>query len=282
MPEKPEVLTVVKALKPKIVGKTISDVIVRWDNIIKTPSVEEFKKNLIGKTIRKITTRGKFIVIFFDEDALLIHLRMEGKFFFRKKGDEYNKHEHVIFTFTDDEQMRFHDVRKFGKMYLLPKKNIYEVLPLKNLGLEYDDPTLNGNFLKEKFQNKRLPIKTVLLDQSIITGIGNIYADEILFLSKINPNKKAKDLTIKECNDIIKNTQITLNKAIKLGGTTIKSFTSSEGVHGLFQNELHVHGKKAGICPNCGKEIIKIVIGGRGTYYCPNCQKNKEDKNEKN
>ena len=278
MPEKPEVLTVVKALKSRIIGKTIKDVVVRWDNIIASPSVLEFKKGLIGKTIKSITTRGKFIIIFFDEDALLIHLRMEGKFFFRKKGDEYNKHEHVIFTFDDDEEMRFHDVRKFGKMYLIPKKDVYSVLPLKNLGVEFDDSSFTGNYLKERFKSKRLPIKTVLLDQRIIAGIGNIYADEILFLSHINPMDKACSLTVKDCDNIVDSTKTTLSRAIKLGGTTIKSFTSSEGVHGLFQNELHVHGKTCGDCPNCGGKILKIKVGGRGTYYCPFCQKSKEEK----
>ncbi len=278
MPEKPEVLTVVASLKKKIIGKTISDVDVLWDNIIATPTPVEFKEKLIGKTIKSITTRGKFIVINFSEYSLLIHLRMEGKFFFRKKGDDINKHEHVIFTFTDGEEMRFHDVRKFGKMYLLPKDDVYKVLPLKNLGYEFDDKKLDGNYLMDKFCRKRLPIKTVLLDQSIIAGIGNIYADEILFLSHINPMEKAYDLSIEDCNNIVLNTRDVLKHAIKLGGTTIKSFTSSEGVHGKFQNELHVHGKKDGVCEECGEKILKIKVGGRGTYYCPNCQKCKEGK----
>ncbi len=272
MPEKPEVLTVVKQLKPKIVGKTIKEVEVLWDNIIASPDVKNFKKGLKNQTIKDITTRGKWIVILLENDVLLIHLRMEGKFFFRTKNEPYNKHEHVIFRFMDDTEMRFHDVRKFGKMYLLPKKDIYKVLPLKDLGLEFDDPMLSGKYLKEKFQKKTLPIKTALLDQSIIAGIGNIYADEILFLSHINPKIKARTLTEKQCDSIVDNTRVTLSKAIELGGTTIKSFTSSEGVHGLFQNELQVHGKKNKKCPVCGEEIIKIAIGGRGTYYCPNCQ----------
>ena len=278
MPEKPEVLTVVSSLKKKIIGKTISDVDVLWDNIIAEPSVSEFKKILTGKTIESITTRGKFIVINLDEYTLLIHLRMEGKFFFRKKGDDINKHEHVIFTFTDGNEMRFHDVRKFGKMYLLPKEDVYKVLPLKNLGMEFDDKKLNGDYLMKKFARKRLPIKTVLLDQSIIAGIGNIYADEILYLSHINPMEKACDLNVSDCNSIVDNTYNVLRHAIKLGGTTIKSFTSSEGVHGRFQNELHVHGKKDGVCEVCGVDILKIKVGGRGTYYCPCCQKCKEDK----
>jgi len=146
--------------------------------------------------------------------------------------------------------------------------------PLKDLGLEYNDPKLTSNYLKEKLKNKTLPIKTVLLDQSIITGIGNIYDDEILFLSHINPYQKANTLTKKNLEDIIYNTNKVLDHAIELGGTTIRSFTSEEGVHGLFQNELFIHGKK-GKCPNCGENIIKEQINGRGTYYCKKCQKKK-------
>ena len=122
-------------------------------------------------------------------------------------------------------------------------------------------------------KNKKLPIKTVLLDQSIICGIGNIYDDEILFMSKIHPLRKASDISLEECDTIIKNTRIVLEKAIKLGGTTIKSFTSSEGVHGLFQNELLVHGKGGEECPECKNILLKTKVGGRGTHYCEFCQK---------
>lgn len=273
MPEKPEVLTVVKSLKTKIIGKTIEKVDIYWDNIIVNPSIKEFKKRIKNQKINNITTRGKWIVIHLDKDVLLIHLRMEGKFFFRNKNQKLEKHEHVVFTFTDKTEMRFHDVRKFGKMHLLDKNNYLNEIPLKDMGYEFDDKNLTEQYLYEKLQKKSIPIKTSLLDQSIITGIGNIYDDEILFLSKINPLRKSNTITLKECKKIIDNTNTILNKAIKLGGTTIKSFTSSEGVHGLFQNELLIHGKKNGICPVCHKKIENVKINGRGTYYCSNCQK---------
>lgn len=273
MPEKPEVITVVKNLIPEIVHKEITGCNVYWDNIIATPSVVNFKKNIIGQRINGITTRGKFIVIELDDYSLLIHLRMEGKFFFRKLSDQIAKHEHVELILDNNISFRFHDVRKFGKMYLIKKEDTYKVKPLSDLGLEYNDSNLTGEYLIDKFKTKKLPIKTVLLDQAIITGIGNIYDDEILFMSKINPYKRACDLSIKECDSIIKNTRIVLEKAIKLGGTTIKSFTSSEGVHGLFQNELLVHGKGGEKCPNCGCILLKTKINGRGTHYCEKCQK---------
>ena len=128
----------------------------------------------------------------------------------------------------------------------------------------------------EKYKNKKLPIKTVLLDQSIITGIGNIYADEILYLSKINPLTKALDLTDDNLDDIITNTRCVLNNAISLGGTSIHSYKSVDGISGKFQNCLLVHGKEGSSCNVCMEKIVKIKVGGRGTYYCPNCQKLKK------
>lgn len=273
MPEKPEVLTVVKNLKSMILDKTITDCNIYWDNIIASPSSNDFKKKIINQKINDITTRGKFIVILLDDYSLLIHLRMEGKFMFRKKGESLGKHEHVEFILDDDVSFRFHDVRKFGKMYLLNKEETYNVKPLVDLGLEFDDKRLTKEYLYEAIHSKKLPIKTVLLDQSIITGIGNIYDDEILFMSSIAPNRKACDITLDECQSIIDNCRIVLKKAIKLGGTTIKSFTSSEGVHGLFQNELLAHGRAGESCPKCGNILAKTRIGGRGTHYCVNCQK---------
>lgn len=273
MPEKPEVITVSKSLETKILNRTIIDVDVYWDNIIAIPSTDEFIRRIKNQIIKSISTRGKFIVITLDKDTLLVHLRMEGKFFFRDKNSPVVKHEHVVFTFDNGEQMRFHDVRKFGKMYLIPTEEVYKVKPLVELGYEFDDEKLNREYLYKKINKKSLPIKTVLLDQSIITGIGNIYDDEILFLSKISPYRKAKDITLEECDEIIKNTNYVLNHAIELGGTTIKSFTSSEGVHGRFQNELAIHGKKNSKCPKCGSDILVVKIGGRGTYYCDKCQK---------
>ena len=273
MPEKPEVITVVESLKKKILGKRITNCNVYWDNIVASPVSCEFRKRIIGQKINDITTRGKWIVIGLDKDSLLIHLRMEGKFMFRKKGDAFSKHEHVEFLLDDSESFRFHDVRKFGKMYLISKDDVYNVEPLSGIGKEYNDKELTGEYLYNAIHCKRLPIKTVLLDQSIICGIGNIYDDEILFMSKIHPLRKACDVSLEECDVIVKNTRRVLEKAIELGGTTIKSFTSSEGVHGLFQNELLVHGKGGQKCPNCFTILEKIRVGGRGTHYCSNCQK---------
>lgn len=273
MPEKPEVITVSKSLERKILGKTIQKVDIYWENIIAMPQVSTFKEQIQNQQVLSISTRGKFLLFFLTDFVLLVHLRMEGKFTFREKKDPLHKHEHVVFTFTDGQEMRYHDVRKFGKMYLVEKDRLYLDPPLKNLGYEFDDPKLTSKYLLSQFQKKNKFIKMVLLDQSIISGIGNIYDDEILFLSHLSPYRRASELSEEDCAHIIENTKIVLTRAIKLGGTTIKSFTSEEGVHGKFQNELLVHGKRGEQCPVCHAIIIKEQIEGRGTYYCPNCQK---------
>ena len=236
MPEKPEVITVANSLKKKLLGKRIIGCNIYWNNIIAFPLINQFKKEIANQRINDI-------------------------------------HTHVELLLDSNISFRFHDVRKFGKMYLIPIEDTYNVKPLSDLGIEYYDSSLTSNYLYDKICNKKISIKTVLLDQSILTGIGNIYDDEILFMSGVSPFRKACDVSLKECQKIVDNFKIVMEKAISLGGTTIKSFTSEEGVHGLFQNELLVHGKEGSSCPKCGNVILKTKIGGRGTYYCKNCQK---------
>lgn len=197
---------------------------------------------------------------------------MEGKYFIKSSKDVDLKHEHVIFELDDKTELRYMDVRKFGKMHLIPKDKIKEIGPLKELGLEPWDENLTLEYLQDKFSKKRLPIKSVLLDQSIIVGIGNIYADEILFLAKINPYTRAMDLNDDSIKNIIKYTRIVLEDAIKAGGTTIRSYSSVNGIHGMFQQNLNVHSRSGEACPVCGSQVIKVKIGGRGTYYCSKCQ----------
>lgn len=269
MPELPEVETVKNTLKNIVLGKKIIASNIYWNNIIAYPTPEEFKKQIKNQTINDIKRRGKWLMFELDDYFLLSHLRMEGKYFFKHKEDPLNKHDHVTFTFNDGTELRYNDTRKFGKMYLLKKEIASSVKPLSELGLEPWDKNLTSEYLKTKLKSK--PIKSELLDQSIIVGIGNIYADEILFLSKINPEAKASQIPKVKLQAIIDNTRKVLGEAINYGGTTIKSYESSEGVHGRFQNKLLVHTKE--ICPSCGAKINKITIGGRSTYYCPKCQK---------
>ncbi len=272
MPELPEVETVRKSLELRVKDKIIKDVLIYYDGIIEYPSVKEFCDKIRGQRINSISRYGKWLMFVLDDYYLLSHLRMEGKYFIKSSKDEINKHEHVIFKLSDGSELRYMDVRKFGKMHLIDKGRIREIGPLVSLGLDPWDKELTVNYLRDKYSKKKLPIKSVLLDQSIIVGIGNIYADEILFLSGISPLKRVCDLSDKEIRSIIDNTRLVLEQAIEKGGTTIRSYSSVNGVHGLFQQELNVHTKEGCECPKCGSKIVKIRVGGRGTYYCERCQ----------
>lgn len=271
MPELPEVETVKNGLIKKVKGNKITKCNVLWDGIIAYPPKEEFIKEISSQVINDITRRGKFLVFILDDYYLISHLRMEGKYFIKEKDESLNKHDHVIFFLDNNKELRYNDTRKFGKMYLV-KKDELGISPLNKLGLEPWDKDLTIDYLKKKL-NKKKAIKTLLLDQEIIAGIGNIYADEILFLSHINPETSGSNLTNKNLEDIINNTRTILSKAIELGGTTIHTYASVDGITGRFQQELLVHGKKDEKCPVCGNTIEKIVVNTRGTYYCPNCQK---------
>ena len=188
--------------------------------------------------------------------------------------EERTKHDHIIFIF-DDAELRYNDTRKFGRMYLYKlsdvQNNLNNIEPLSSLGYEPFDKECTADYLYQIFKHKNIPIKGVLLDQHIMAGLGNIYVDEVLFLSKIHPELKASKLSLKQIQNIIDNSIIVLNKAIDLGGTTIRSFQSSYHVTGRFQNELLVHEQKE--CPICHEQLIKKYVVGRGTYYCEKCQK---------
>lgn len=278
MPELPEVETVKETLKKQVVNKKITDVNIYYEKVIEYPTTSEFVKKIINQVIRDVKRRGKWLLFELDDYYLLSHLRMEGKYFLKPIGSSVEKHEHISFNLGDIE-LHYHDTRKFGRMHLVLKDDLEVSRPISELGLEPWDEDLSISYLKEKYKTKSLPIKTAILDQSIIVGIGNIYADEILFLSKLNPLTKARDLSDLDLQNIIDNTKIVLEKAIKAGGTTIRSYTSSEGVTGLFQNELYVHSKEGFSCLVCENPIVKIRVGGRGTYYCPECQTEKQQVN---
>ena len=276
MPELPEVETVKNSLKELVIGKTINEIIINYGRIIQTDRTE-FQTKLVGQTIIDIKRKGKYLIFIFSKYLMVSHLRMEGKYFLKAEDEEVSKHDHIIFKFTDHTELRYNDTRKFGVMYLYPQmelEKLYQMDPLNKLGLEPFDEGFTLDYLKEKFKNNHRPIKTTLLDQSIISGLGNIYADEVVFMAKLNPNDDTSDLSDEDIANIITSSKEVLQKAINLGGTTIRSFVNSHAATGLFQNELLVHTKEN--CPCCGLKIKKIFVGGRGTYFCPHCQKKKK------
>lgn len=270
MPELPEVETVKSILKQTILNKTIKEINIYYSKIIQNVSKEEFMNKLINQTFIDIKRKGKYLICELNDYYLIVHLRMEGKFFLMH-DEEISKHDHIVFKF-DSSNLRYNDTRKFGTMHLFEKsKDIYQIAPLNKVGLEPFDDGFSSSYLKQHFQKITKPIKTSLLDQTIIAGLGNIYVDEVLFMCNIHPMTKTNSLTDEQYDLIVKNSKIVLQKAIKLGGTTIRSFQSSHDITGRFQNELLVHTKT--ICPNCNEKITKIRVGGRGTYICEKCQR---------
>ena len=272
MPEIAEVETVRNTLKKRILNKKIVDVEVFYKPMIES-AIASFKKDLVGKSFIDIKRRGKWLIFETEDRYLLSHLRMEGKYFIKPKEDIKEKHEHVIFTFNDNTTLRYHDTRKFGRMNLIKKEDLENTECIKKQGLEPGDKNLTSTYLLEKFKNKRLPIKTVLLDQTIISGLGNIYADEVLFDAGIHPMRHGDAVSIQECEKIKNSARKIITKAIEMGGTTIRSYTSSLGVTGRFQQYLMVHKREGEQCYQCKNIIQKMKIGGRSSYYCEHCQK---------
>ena len=272
MPEIAEVETVRNTLKSMILNKKIVDVNIIYPKIIES-NISDFKDILIGRKFIDIDRIGKWLMFDLNDYYLLSHLRMEGKYFVKKSTDEIIKHEHIIISFDDGTDLRYHDTRKFGRMNLVKKSDIDKVEAIKKQGIEANSNKLTKEYLYDKIHKKNIPIKSLLLDQTIISGLGNIYANEVMFDARINPNKLGKDISLKECDLIVKASKKIIDAAIKDGGTTIKSYTSSLGVTGRFQQHLMVHKREGEECKVCGTLIENIKIGGRSTYFCPKCQK---------
>lgn len=270
MPELPEVETVRKVLLEKLINRSIVNIISNYPKMV-LEDFEQFKEKLIGKKFKDIIRKGKYLIFVFDDINLISHLRMEGKFFYMEKKDDYNKHIHMIITLDNGHELLYHDTRKFGIMLTKTNEELFTTAPLIQLGEDANSSNLDSNSLYNQLSKKKKTIKEALLDQSILAGIGNIYADEILAYCHINPLKKAANISLEEC-ELIKNASFKiLNDAIASKGTTIRSYTSSLNVKGQYQDFLLVHTKK--ICPYCGDDIKKIKVGGRGTYYCEKCQR---------
>ncbi|MBT2735866.1 DNA-formamidopyrimidine glycosylase [Bacillus sp. ISL-7] len=274
MPELPEVETIRKTLKRLVVNKTIKDITVFWPKIIKSPlEVEQFVDALAGETIVDVGRRGKFLIIYTDHFAIVSHLRMEGKYGLYPKEEPFDKHTHVLFHFTDGTELRYRDVRKFGTMHLYKKGDEFLTEPLIGLGPEPFSDEFTVEYLTKKVEKTNRKIKTALLDQKLFVGLGNIYVDEALFRAGIHPERIANTLNKNELALLHREIVATLSEAVKKGGSTIRSYVNSQGEIGMFQLELYAYGRKGEECKRCGTPLEKTTVGGRGTHYCPQCQK---------
>lgn len=268
MPELPEVETVRRVLLATIPRSPIQDIRILTSKIIQNVTPDEFRMRLMGEVLEDIHRRGKYLILLFTHEVLISHLRMEGRYQFEEHL-EPTKHDHLLFMWHEG-VLAYHDTRKFGTMHLFRREdNIWMMNPLQKLGPEPMDEIMSVSYLKKCFQKRKRAIKSTLLDQTIMSGLGNIYVDEVLFRARIHPMKPASSLNDHEIAQIISHSSSVLQEAIACGGTTIRTFAIGT-IHGRFQHELQIHGKSE--CPICHTPIQKIVVGGRGTYHCKNCQ----------
>jgi len=279
MPELPEVETIKKDLQKKIKGKKIKDVVVNVDKILEKPSLKEFIAKMGSRVIKEINRRGKYIIINLDsKEKLIIHLGMTGLLIYpydRKfvENKINPKHNHLIFTFTDDTQLVFNDVRRFGKVYLV--SNINEVEGIAKLGIE----PLDENFTPEVFirmmRKKKNKIKSLLMKQEFITGLGNIYVNEVLHRANMHPLREASSLTEEEIEKLFREIKFVLSEAVEFRGSTVadEAYRDTDGEKGKFAEKLQVYARKGKLCVKCGSILEVIKIEGRSTFICPQCQK---------
>ncbi len=266
MPELPEVETIKETLRELVLHKEIQSVSVFWPKIIKHPvEVEQFSDALMGQTILDIKRRGKFLIFYTEIYALISHLRMEGRYNLFQSSDPIDKHTHVIFHFTDGTELRYRDVRKFGTMHLFLKGSEFDTPPLSLLGPEPLDDQFDFEQFVNKLEHTRRSIKSTLLDQTVVVGLGNIYVDESLFRARIHPERIAQSLSRQEVQRLYEQIVVTLSEAVKKGGSTVRTYVNSQGQIGMFQLEHNVYGRKGEDCKVCGTPLIKTVVGGRGT-----------------
>jgi len=274
MPELPEVETIRRELGPKLVGRKITGCAILRPDIIGHPSPPAFKRGLVGKKIIGIGRRAKYLVIELDRGAsLIIHLRLSGALIFQSVSDPPVKHARLVFKLGRKELV-FEEPRVLGRAYLIRNNEKPTVLKgFYNLSPEPIAGNFDFTYLKRKIKHRRAAIKTLLLDQAICAGIGNIYSDEALFRSGIRPNRRACNLRDREIDLLTKKLKEVLVEGIKHYGTTVSDYKRSDGKSGNFQNLLNVYAREDEPCKICGTRIKIKKIGNRSTRYCPKCQR---------
>jgi formamidopyrimidine-DNA glycosylase len=267
MPELPEVETIKNELLPRILGRQIVGVSVHDDKPIRRISSVEFSRKLRGQKINGLERRGKYLIFHLSKNVLVIHLRMTGNLLFNpKKEDRFIR---VVFHLDDGGKLVFSDRRRLGVMWLSEDEK--EIV--NKLGPEPLAPDFTSGILGQRLKGRKAPIKAILLDQAIIAGVGNMYADEALFEAKIHPLKKAGELSGAEIKKLHKAIIDVLNLAIERKGASVDTYIRPEGNLGTAHDEFKVAHRKNGICPRCGGPIKRIVVRNRGSYFCPVCQR---------
>jgi formamidopyrimidine-DNA glycosylase len=270
MPELPEVETSRAGIAPFIEGKLFKAVIIRQTQL-RWPIPAELATLLPGLRLESVWRRGKYLLLNTTQGTLLLHLGMSGNLRITDSQQLAGKHDHIDFVFADNTVLRFNDQRKFGAV-LWHSGDIASHPLLVSLGPEPLTAEFNGAYLQQRAGKRSLAIKSLLMDSHIVVGVGNIYANESLFMAGIHPSRAAGSLTLTQYEAIADAIKIVLQRAIEQGGTTLRDFTNAQGKPGYFQQSLNVYGHAKQPCPNCTQPIELIKIGQRASYFCPQCQ----------
>ncbi|MGD0153696.1 MAG: bifunctional DNA-formamidopyrimidine glycosylase/DNA-(apurinic or apyrimidinic site) lyase [Thermacetogeniaceae bacterium] len=273
MPELPEVQTVLTTLKPRILGVRIEGVEVFLEKIIKSPGPKEFVALIKERSITGLARRGKYLLLELDASYLLaIHLRMTGQLVYSRSDKPRDRHTHLVFYLSDGAELRFQDMRQFGTMNLMLLGQLDLFCSQKGLGPDALDPALTRELFKQRIGDRRGQIKPLLLDQSLVAGIGNIYANEILWRARIHPERPVSSLTPGELAKLYQAMRQVLTEAVEHRGTTLRDYVDGDGNPGDFQSLLAVHGREGEPCPQCGQKIARMKTGGRSSFVCTRCQ----------
>lgn len=273
MPELPEVETTVRALRPHLVGRTITHMKIMWPRHIGKPTPDEIENQIRNQRITAVGRRGKYIVLsLHTKESLIIHLRMSGHLSVVAANEPLHRHVRTIFYLDDGKELRFRDQRKFGKVYLVADTAVV----LGKLGPEPLEPAFTANELQQRLANRRRAMKPLLLDQQVVAGLGNIYADEALFDAGIHPRRTADSLNQQEIERLHMAIQKVLQLGISREGASIELYTKPDGTMGDMQNAVAVFRRSGEPCYRCGTLIERIILGGRSTHFCPTCQKSGE------
>lgn len=264
MPELPEVETIARKLKPDLVGKTIKDADLRWARTLATPSARKFKEQIRGQKIREVTRRAKYFILQLSDYQLLVHLRMSGDLYVRNGKIKAEKHDRLIMNLSGGNSLIFNDTRKFGRVWLTANSD--EILG--KLGPEPLERGFTPKWLHESLNKKHRQLKPLLLDQTFLAGMGNIYTDEALYIAKLHPLSTSDSVSQKQAKALHEAIRKVLKEGIRRNGASIDWVYRD----GEFQNYFRVYDREGEPCKVCGTLIQKLVVGQRGTHICPNCQ----------
>lgn len=274
MPEMPEVETIRRTLVDKVEGRKIIGVEIDLPRLIKWPLASEFQAVLTNQTIIKLKRRGKYLLFYLSNNlVLVVHLRMTGRLYYVTPGSKRDRFTHIVFNLDNGNVLLYADTRTLGTLYLMAEEELWRIAGLSSMGPEPLSEEFTLQYFSDMLGTRQATIKSVLLNQKLVGGLGNIYVDEALALACVDPERVASSLTVQEVKHLYQAVNQVIADGIAHGGTTFRDYRDGSGQNGNHQHYLNVYGRANQPCHRCGGPIARKQVAGRGTHYCPHCQK---------